>query len=191
MEPLVLGLLGSPRKGGNTETLLAAALDGVREAGGRGELVRLNDLSFSPCQNCDGCVETGRCVLDDDLTPLYDRCDAAAGIIFASPIYFYGITAQAKAFVDRMQALWIRKYRLSLPRPPERPAVFLSVGGTRGAKLFQGAKLEVRYALDAMGFRYAGELLVSGVDARGAMARRKEELARAVALGRDLARGCL
>ncbi len=191
MQPLILGLLGSPRKGGNTEILLAAALEGVRGGGGRGELIRLNDLRFSPCQNCGGCAKTGRCVLDDDLTPLYERCDMAEGLLLASPIYFYGVSAQTKAFIDRMQAFWTRKYRLDLPRPPQRPAVFLSVAATHGRKLFAGAALEARYGLDAMDFRYAGELLVGGVDVRGAMAQREEALARAAALGRDLALGRL
>ncbi len=191
MRSPILAILGSPRKGGNTEVLLEAAADGARQQGAVVEAVRLNDLTFSPCQNCGGCAKTGRCVLDDDLTPLYARIDAAEGIILASPIYFYGVSAQTKAFIDRMQAFWTRKYRLERSAGAERPALFLSVAATYGAQLFAGAVLEARYGLDAMGFRYAGELLVGGVDARGAMARRAADLSRASALGAALAAGRL
>src|SRR3989339_1583562 len=95
-EMKVLALSGSPRKKGNTETLLRAVLKGVTAAGGEVELIRLYDLRIQPCIACGGCDKTGECVLEDDMQELYPKILAVPRGILASPIYFYGITAQAK-----------------------------------------------------------------------------------------------
>jgi len=184
----VLAVQGSPRKGGNTEILLAEVIKGMEEAGGEVELVRLCDLNINPCIGCGGCDKTGRCVVEDDMPQLHDKILASSRLVLASPIYFYGITAQAKAFVDRMQALWSRK-RLMLKRgewrqDPERKGFLVSVAATRGAKVFDGAILTMQYACDAMDMAYGGEFLVRGVDSRGAMARETQTLLDAFEAGK-------
>lgn len=187
----ILAFNGSPRKGGNTDVLLAAVARGAAAAGGEVVSHRLNAMKFRPCQSCGGCEKAGECVLQDDLSPLYAEILAVRRIIIASPIYFYGVTAQAKAFIDRMQAFWSRRRLLEAKGEwrddPGRRGLFLSVAATRGQKLFDGAMLEVRYGLDAMGFAYSGDLLVPGVDRKGEMALKKEILARAEELGRSFA----
>lgn len=186
----VLAFLGSPRKKGNSETLLNAMLEGVHDAGGRSETIRLCDLNIAPCISCGGCDRTGECVVIDDMTPLYGKIIAAKRVILTSPIFFYGITAQAKAFVDRTQALWNRK-RLAQEagiwkEDPERRGFFLSVAATRGERVFEGAVLCMKYAYDAMDMRYDGELLVRGIDARGEMKEDAAHLAAAREAGRNL-----
>ena len=191
----VLALLGSPRKKGNSETLMHSVLQGVRKAGGKVETVRLFDLNIHPCIGCGGCDNTGRCVVEDDMQLLYDKVVAADRIILASPIYFYNITAQAKAFVDRTQALWSRKYRVREGGwwldNPDRLGYFVSVCATRGEKVFDGAILTVKYAFDAMGVKYAGEFLVRGVDHRGEMAKLTDTLEEAEEFGRGIAEGII
>lgn len=188
----VLALNGSPRKGGNTEVLLGAVLDGMQQAGGRIELIRLCDLSIQPCIGCGGCDKTGRCVLEDDMGELYDKIIDAKRVIIASPIYFYGITAQAKAFVDRTQALWSWKRLMSEKGEwhpdPERKGFLVSVAATHGAKVFDGAILTVKYAFDAMGMSYGGEFLARGVDRIGAMHKETEKLKEAEAAGKSFMR---
>ncbi len=185
----VLAIQASPRKGGNSEALLEAVLDGVRGAGGGVELVRLADLDIGPCVNCGGCEKDGRCVFDDGMIPLYEKIIAVDRIIFASPIYFYGITAPGKLFVDRTQALWNRQ-RLESEKgapwhtDPERKGFLVSVAATRGKRVFEGAVLTMKYAYDAMGLRYGGEFLVRGVDRKGEMEKAADELARAREFGR-------
>lgn len=188
----VLAFNGSPRKGGNTEMLLAAILDGMIEAGGEPEVIRLCDLSIQPCIGCGGCDKTGRCVLEDDMTPLYDKIIEAKRLVLASPIYFYGITAQAKAFVDRTQALWSWK-RLMSERgewqpDPARKGFLVSVAATHGSKVFDGAILTVKYSFDAMGVLYGGDFLVRGVDRRGEMRQHLEKLQEAVEAGKSFMR---
>lgn len=176
----VLAFLGSPRKGGNSEVLLGAVLRGVERGGGKTEIVRLCDLSIDPCLNCGGCDDTGECILDDDMTLLYDKIIAVPRIILASPIFFYGITAQAKAFIDRTQALWNRKRLLKdkglWQKSAERRGFFVSVAATKGAKVFEGAILTMKYGYDAMDIKYSGEFLVRGVEGMGEMARLTDSL---------------
>jgi multimeric flavodoxin WrbA len=184
----VLALSGSPRKKGNTETLLRAVLKGVTAAGGEVELIRLYDLRIQPCIGCGGCDKTGECVLEDDMQELYPKILAAPRVILASPIYFYGITAQAKAFVDRCQALWNRK-RLEIEKgewrqDPNRKGFLVAVAATHGEKVFDGAILTAKYGFDAMGLSYGGEFVVKGMDSRGDMAQDEATLARAEQAGR-------
>ncbi len=100
----VLGILGSPRSPGNTEALLEKALEGARQEGAEGELFRLGGKEIRPCDSCGSCHRTGRCHIDDDMQPLYDLMAEADGIVFATPVFFYGMTAQMKAVIDRTYA---------------------------------------------------------------------------------------
>jgi len=185
----VLVFLGSPRKGGNSEVLTEAVLKGVRIAGGTPEIIRLCELSISPCISCGGCNKTGKCVVEDDMTPLYDKILATDLIIVASPIFFYGITAQAKAFIDRTQALWNRKSLLMKKGEwqdnPDRRGFFISVAATSGARIFEGAVLTMKYGFDAIGTAYDGELLVTGPDRRGDMAKFEQKLREAEEAGKN------
>jgi len=189
----VLVFLGSPRKKGNSEVLTEALLEGVRQEDGVPEIIRLCDLKISPCISCGGCDKKGECVVEDDMTPLYKKIISTDKIILASPIFFYGITAQAKAFIDRTQALWNRK-RLSQEKGtwvehPDRKGFFISVAATKGTNVFTGAILTMKYGYDAMDIKYSGEFLVSGPDKRGDMAKHEKTLAEAKEAGRNFILG--
>jgi multimeric flavodoxin WrbA len=185
----VLAFLGSPRKKGNSEILTQALLEGVRQAGGSPEIIRLCDLKISPCISCGGCDKTGKCVVEDDMIPLYKKIIATDKIIVSSPIFFYGVTAQTKAFIDRTQALWNRKRLLQKKGEwvdnPERKGFFISVAATRGARIFEGAILTIKYGYDAMGMQYGGDFLVTGPDKRGDMAKYEQKLIEAKEAGKN------
>ena len=102
----VLGVYGSPRKGGNTDQLLDKALEGAQSAGAEISRVYARDLKMCGCMECGGCDETGKCVVKDDMQDVYPLLQAADVIFLATPIFFYGISAQAKSIVDRCQAMW-------------------------------------------------------------------------------------
>lgn len=184
----VLAFLGSPRKGGNSEVLMAAVGRGLAEVGAEVELYRLCDYAIHPCQGCGGCGPTGRCVIDDDMVWLLEKLAVAKRVIIVSPIYFYGITAQAKAFVDRTQALWARKQLLlregKWQQDEERQGLLVTVAASHGPRVFEGASLTCQYAFDAMGMGYAGLFGVRGVDVKGAMAKELSQLAAAAAVGK-------
>ncbi|MCW3491307.1 flavodoxin family protein [Dethiobacter alkaliphilus] len=186
---LVLGFAGSPRRGGNSETLLDEALAGAKEAGADVEKVVLSELDFTPCISCGACEESGDCVFDDDMQALYDKIGAADALIFASPIYFYAVSAWAKGAIDRGQALWARKYVLKDERyTAKKNGYFIGVGATKGAKLFDGAELTVKYYYDAAGFELAESLLVRGMDEKGVVKDSPEYLHQARALGAQAAK---
>jgi len=97
----VLGIVGSPRVGGNTERLVAEALEAAEEDGAETELLRLADKEVKPCDACLSCRETGECRIKDDFKPVFDKMVEADGIILATPVYFGSATPQIKALIDR------------------------------------------------------------------------------------------
>jgi multimeric flavodoxin WrbA len=97
----ILGLSCSPRKNGNTMLLLGEALSGARQEGAEIELYSVADKDIKPCDGCRACAKTGECPIKDDMQALYGKLLEADGIIFGTPVYFYGMTAQAKAVIDR------------------------------------------------------------------------------------------
>ena len=101
----ILAVSCSPRKNGNTIAMLEKALDGAREDGAEVELFSVAGKNIQPCDGCWGCTKTGRCHIKDDMQELYEKLVAADGIIFGTPIYFWGMTAQAKAVIDRTISL--------------------------------------------------------------------------------------
>ncbi len=181
--------LGSPRKRGNTELLVNEIVKGIEGAGGTYSLIRLPEQDIHPCIGCGSCEKKGVCIFDDDMQNLYKMISESNRIIIASPIYFYNVTAQTKIFIDRCQALWSRKYVLKTPvgTTTDRCGYLVSVAATKGDRIFEGAALTARYVFDAMNCTYAGDLLVRGLDKRGAVAKRPDELQRAIDLGHKIA----
>jgi len=184
----MLVVLGSPRKGGNGETLARKVAEGVEQGGGTVEYIRLNDLNLRPCQGCGGCDKTGNCVIKDDMTGIFQAVDDADRILLVSPVYFYGLSAQCKIFGDRFQSRWARKYLVKerFRRGEGRKGYLLSTAATKGPKIFDCSVLTARYIYDAMDVEYGGELLVHGVDKRKAVLEVPDELVRAEQFGKDI-----
>jgi multimeric flavodoxin WrbA len=185
----ILGIMGSPRIGGNTDLLLDAALSGARSQGDEVEKIVVDQLNISPCREHYGCLEDGNCVIRDDMDALYAKLLEADAIIVASPMFFYGITAQLKALIDRCQALWARKHVLKQTWPGAgRKGAFIAVGATKGETLFDGSKATVKYFFKTIGVEYAEELLIRGVDQKGDIQKHPSALKDAFELGQRLAR---
>ena len=184
----VLGILGSPRREGNTEILLDEALRGASDHGGLCEKVILRDLKITPCLEIYKCAEDGVCAIQDEMQGLFPKIIQAERLLLASPIFFYSVPALAKAMIDRCQSLWAKKYILKLPVSPiaDRKGAFISVAATRGKKLFDGVRLTVRYFFDAIDVAYSDELFVRGADEKGEVRDQPEALKAAYDLGRRL-----
>jgi len=185
----ILGISGTPKKGGFTDRLLESALSGARSAGGITEKVVLNDLAFKPCQECGGCDETGICVLDDDMRKLYAKLAQADAIIVASPIFFGTLSAQLKMMVDRLQSVWVAKYILKKEPsgPRRRKGLFLCAGGKETQDYFENAKKIVRILFATLDTDYGGELFFSGLNEKSKDAKAVEEmLNKAFILGASL-----
>jgi len=108
----ILGIVCSPRKGGNTEILVGAALEAACEAGGETELILVADMNIGPCDGCGACIKNGVCKIKDDMQMVYKQLELADGVILGTPVYFLNVSAQAKAIMDRTYALLrVRKLR--------------------------------------------------------------------------------
>jgi multimeric flavodoxin WrbA len=184
-----LGVLGSARIGGNTEVLLNSVIEGIQKAGGESEIVRLSDLDIKPCMNCGGCDDNGVCIQNDDMHLLYEKILNYDLIILASPIYFMGVSAWMKAFIDRSQALWVRKYKLNkFPDKArhERKGLFLSVSGMKNPVAFQGANTVVKSFFATIHVTYIGALFYPGIDKRGDIADHPRAIEDGTELGEKL-----
>jgi multimeric flavodoxin WrbA len=185
----ILGIMGSPRIRGNTDLLLGEALKGARSQGAYVEKIIVGELEIAPCHEDYGCLVDGNCVIRDDMDNIYPKLLEADVVIIASPIFFYGLTSQVKALIDRCQALWARKYVLK-QAPPDtgRKGILIAVGATKGKKLFDGSILTVKYFFQAIGVEYGEELLVPGVDKQGEIMEHPTALTDAFGLGGRIAK---
>jgi protein-tyrosine-phosphatase/putative NADPH-quinone reductase len=164
---LVLCLEGSPRKKGNTKYLASAFLDEARKLGAHTQLVHVTQKNVVPCKELVVCEKKGYCPIDDDMQhEIYPLLRQADVVILASPIFFFNMTAQLKALVDRCQTFWARKYIFKLADPGKnmRRGYVLSVGASRGKSLFDGMELTGKYFFDAIGASYEGCLTYRGIE---------------------------
>lgn len=171
---LVLGLQGSPRKKGNTSFLLSAFLKEAERVGARSHVVDVCNKDIVPCKEYIVCEKKGYCPIDDDMTnQIYPLLRQADVIVAATPVFFYNVTAQLKALIDRSQTLWARKYKLNLTDPGRnsRRGYLLSVGATKGKNLFEGLHLTAKYFFDAVGAVYTGSLTYKHIENIGDMKR--------------------
>lgn len=183
----VLGIYGSPRKHGNSDRLLEEALRGAQEAGAEVATVRCADLDMSGCLECGGCDDTGECVVQDDMQSIYPQLEEADAIILTSPMFFYGLSSQAKALIDRCQAMWnrrmLRKTKEQRKTYDSGNGYLLAVGATKGKNLFEGAELVAKYFFDALDMSYEGGVFVRSVEGKGDVARHAQEMQEAYDLG--------
>ncbi|MDY0042410.1 MAG: flavodoxin family protein [Desulforhabdus sp.] len=186
----ILAIYGSPRRKGNTATLLKRAVQGACDAGAEVDEVLLRDLKMSPCLEIYGCKETGRCVIQDDFQKISEQLLTCRGLMLASPIFFYTVSAHTKILMDRCQSLWVKKYWIDkVPfgrRELSRKGLFISVGATKGKKLFDGTLHTVRYFFDVLDMQLWRSLLYRELDFEGDILKHPEYLQEAYEAGKDL-----
>lgn len=187
----VLGIYGSPRKGGNSDLLLDETLAGAEKAGAEIERVYCRKLKMKGCVECGGCDKTGKCVLDDDMQSVYPLMEQADAIVLSAPMFFYDIPAIAKALVDRSQACWSK--RMLTKTKEERKhydsgkGYLIGVGATKGKNLFYAPELVCKYFYDAMDMSYEGALEFRGLEGKGQVKDSEEHLQEARQFGRKIA----
>lgn len=168
----VVAFLGSPRIEGNTELLLNEALMPAREGGHEVILFKVNQMKFLPCQSCGGCEDTGECILDDDMADIYKTIREGERFILASPIFFFGLTAQIKAMIDRCQCFWCEKYLLKKPIPEGkhgRKGLLLMVGGMKNEIGFRCGGATAKAFFRTISVPEHETLFYPSVDAKGAI----------------------
>jgi hypothetical protein len=169
----ILALAGSPRRGGNSQTLLERALDGVAaaEADAVVERVVLNDLMIRPCQNCGYCSKKGVCRFNetDAMQRLVPMLEAYDRFVVASPVYFANVSAQLKTFIDRCQPFWVRKFLKEErhPNADDRKALFLCCGGFDTDRFYKCTRMVVKTWCICLDIALSADLFFKGVDGRG------------------------
>lgn len=184
----IAAVYGSPRRDGNSAILLDQAVEGARSQGAHVEEIFLRNYKISPCLELYNCLKTGRCAIEDDFPNILGKLERCDGIMLASPIFFYTVSAHTKLLMDRCQSLWVRKNLRgeTISNKPRRKGIFLSVGATQGKKLFDGAVLTVKYFFDVFDADLHETVLCRGVDRKGEVLKHDQYLTAAYAAGVNL-----
>jgi multimeric flavodoxin WrbA len=188
----ILAFAGSPRRHGNSETLLDWVLAAMGEDQDTAiEKVALTEADINPCRGCNACETLNMCVQRDGMDIYHDKIIEADCIILSSPIFCMGLAAQVKALVDRAQVFRSRKYVLKLPIvPPERKGkrlgIFLSTAGQTWNYVFDAAIPSVKCFYHVIEIKDADirYLMINGVDEKGAIEHHPTAKADAASLGK-------
>lgn len=172
-------LVGSLRKGGNTE-LLAGAFAEVAGLHNKVEVVSVADYSIHPCTGCNRCFsnEDHACVQDDDMALIYEKLRKADTLVVASPVYFYGISAQLKALVDRLHTPMRNAFSI-------RRLGLILVGAATLPDLFDPIVMQYRMICRFFNLESIGTVLVSGAREKGDV-KYRDSMQRAFELGSKL-----
>ncbi len=185
----IIGLAASPRRQGNTDRLLDAFLAGAAEKQAQVEKIRLAELEMRPCIDCRDCFQTGACRFPDDASTLVlPRLQVADIVVFATPVYFHAVPAQAKLLIDRTQVLWAQREILRQEPPADRPAtwgVLLAAGARDERTMFDGLRLTVKYWMKSFHAELMAERLYRRLDDRDAATKHPTALAEVRELGRQ------
>jgi multimeric flavodoxin WrbA len=175
----VLGIVGSPRSGGNTEILVEEVLGGARDAGLRTEKVLLRNLDIGPCRGCDSCGRTGKCIQKDDMPGLLVKMQESRAWVLGTPVYYWGPSAQFKAFMDR----WYGAGRIvSFKTKSAVVVVPLGSGSAEDARHTVGMLTD---ALRYQGTRVRAVITATGVFDKGAVRKKAKVLADARRAGKE------
>lgn len=190
----VLAFAGSPRRHGNSETLLDWVIESMKETG-KVEIdkVIVSESDIRPCNGCNACEKLNKCVIRDYFDILQDRILSADCIIISSPVYCMGLPSGLKALIDRAQVFRSRKYVLNLPViPPEkenkRLAAYLGVAGQDWDYVFDACIPSIKCFLHLIGIKNKDILyqFVRGVDEKGAIDSHNDARDEADLLGKRL-----
>jgi multimeric flavodoxin WrbA len=178
MEILVVN--GSPRKGGNTETLLDTMISAAADSGSGITKVNLRNLDVTPCRGCDSCKKTGICIQRDDMRDLVSKMKKSDVWVLGTPVYWWGPTAQLKAFIDRWYGVnrdIFKNRRVALVIP-------LESGNPKTAQHVLGMFEDI---FEYLGMNQIGTLLAPGIHERGEVKKHPNLIENAIELGKSIA----
>lgn len=189
---LVLGISGSPRRGGNSQALAKAILAGAAEQGHQTQTVVLREYDFSSCIGCERCRKDKMCTgLKDGMSLLYPLLQEAKGLVLVSPVHNYNVSALTKAFIDRLYCFY--------DFAEQRPGPWSSRLAGQGRKALIAAVAEqnneeglgvvmpaMRMPLEALGYELTGELVAPGVFPAGKVKQNQDKMKQARSMGSDL-----
>lgn len=172
----IVVLSGSVRKGGNTELFVQAFVDGAKK-NNNVEVISVADYNVHPCIGCNTCFdrEGHECFQKDDMTKVYEKLKMADVLVIASPVYFYGVSAQLKALIDRLHTPMRNEFKL-------KKLALILVGAAALPELFDAIKVQYRLVLNYFKLEDAGTVFVRGAKDKGDV-KKTDGLERAYQLG--------
>ena len=178
MSKKVLIISSSPRKGGNSDILCDAFMEGALEAKNKVEKIRIADLKIGYCTGCYACQKTGKCVIKDDAQTVIAKMLKADVIVLASPVYFFSVCAQLKALIDRTVAIY--------PKLTNKTFYYIMTMAETDRKTFKTSIAPLKGFLDCCeGSKVAGKVLADGVYEKGTVKGTKF-VAKAKAMGKSI-----
>lgn len=178
----VLGLVGSPRRGGNSEAMVAAVLKGAERAGAETKMINLAQLKFGGCVACMHCRSHGECALKDDMRQVYDEIAAADALAIGFPVYMFTMNAQTKAFVDRLFPYIDASFKARFTKP----TVLAVAQGNPDTGAFLKHLEWATGSLGMLGFPVQKTLVAGSGNQPGEVGRRPELMKEAEAAGAAL-----
>lgn len=189
----VIGIVGSPRKNANSETLVRAVLEGAKEKGHETEIFLLGEMSYQGCQACMYCKNHVRCKLEDGLTPVMKAIEEADAIVLGAPIYMMQYSGQFKLFEDRFYQFLgtgsrrsSEGYDFKVSLKPGKKAIVITTQGNPDPKMFESTAKELAQVLTMFGFHVNDSILLTGGNSPSAARENKELIERAKEDGRAL-----
>ncbi len=175
----ILVLSGSPRRNGNTEALVSSFCEGAKD-NNNVEVLSIRDIKVNPCIGCNTCFERkgNFCFQKDDMQIVYDKLMNADVLVIASPVYFYGISAQLKAVIDRIHTPMRNNFKI-------KKLALICVAGATIPELFNPIKIQYKLILNYFKLEDLGAILVSGVRNMGDI-KNHPSLTKAYALGKSI-----
>lgn len=152
-------LFGSPRKNGNTIQLARAMTDALKKGGHGVRMLYLNDLNIRPCQGCYTCLKNGSCKINDDMKDIRKYILESDLIVYATPIYWFGPSAQLKLVMDRSMAFMDNDYN---SRVAGKKAITLMTFADNNMNTCKPALDMFKKSFDLLKLAYAGSIEVPG-----------------------------
>jgi multimeric flavodoxin WrbA len=180
----LVAVYGSPRRGGNTDTLLNRFLEGVSSCNLvdqdslKVEKIFTSNLEISSCRGCGSCSKTGECIVQDEMQTLYTKLIDCDFLAVASPIFFTTVSGYLKAFIDRFQRFWALKYELKrkIIVKENRKGMLISTAGSKSKDIFDCTKKVMRALFDVLYIEYFCDFLFNNIDQKGDILKNREAL---------------
>jgi multimeric flavodoxin WrbA len=176
-------ILGSPRRGGNTDTLAYEFLRGTASRSYGQRMLVPTDLGMSPCDGGNQCFSDGRCIVRDGMNEIYEVVLASSHLLIVTPVYFMGPPGPLKCFIDRFQAVWARSALLKTfdpdsdaRRAAHRAFVILVGAAPADSGMYRPTRSILKAFLNVTGFSYTGEIVAAGLDRLGDIETRPDLL---------------
>ena len=185
----VLGILGSPRIGGNSDVLLSQALAGAKEAGADVEEIILDRKHISGCKDCKKCNETGICAIKDDMLEIQEKILDAYAVIHSTPVYFWSMTSQMKAYLDRWCVFFDDNWRWQkayYPKMRDKRIGLITVCGDPNVHTADPIVHSFQSTVEMTKMNWLGAVMTSANN-KGEIARNETALREAFELGKKAA----